>query len=78
MARKRCPHCHDPACFVDRHHKYWPRRSYRTPLERAFRGLHIVRLWRCQHNLIHKTTAPPMKPSPNYMKYVVERKGVKV
>lgn len=76
--RKICPHCHDSTCFVDRHHKYWPRRAYKTPLERAFRGLHIKRMWRCQHTHIHKTTSPPQKPSHNYMKFIVDRKGVKV
>ena len=69
--RTICPFCKDPACFVDRHHQMWPRRAYKTPLEREFRGLFIERMWRCQHNRIHRTTKPPRKPSRRVMERVV-------
>jgi hypothetical protein len=66
-----CPHCGDAACYRDRHHEYWPRRDYKRPLERKFRGMFIKRMWRCQHNELHATTAPPPKPSRKYMQQVV-------
>lgn len=71
-----CPFCKDPACFVDRHHYFWPRRAYVTPLEREFRGMFIERMWRCHHNMIHRTRKPPKKPSRRVMERVVaSRKG---
>lgn len=67
-----CPFCQNPRCFIDRHHYYHPRRAYQTPLEKAFRGLFIEHMWRCQHEMIHRTRKPPKKPSRRTMQRVVE------
>lgn len=70
-----CERCKDPRCFTDRHHLYWPRKAYRSQLEKRFRGMFIEVIPRCLHNEIHRTTQPPEKPSPDFMRYVIERGG---
>lgn len=73
MFTATCPFCQDERCFTDRHHHYWPRRSYRTPLEREFRTLFIEVMWRCQHERIHKLH-PPRKPRRKVMERVVKER----
>lgn len=50
---------------TDRHHIFWPRRNYTTPLEKAFRNLpcNVIRLPVGEHRLIHATQSAPAKPS---------------
>lgn len=66
-----CVFCDNADCFYDRHHYYWPRSRYKTPLEREFRGLFIERMPRCLHVKIHLTQKPPRKPSRKIMERVV-------
>ena len=74
-----CPHCGNPKCFQDSHHRFWPRKAYVTRLEREFRGMFQVKLWRCQHMQIHRTTPPPPKPHPVVMQTIIaHRKEVNV
>lgn len=51
-------------CFEDVHHKYWPRKAYRSIIERAFRELDDNKERRCRqsHNDLHAMTPPPDKP----------------
>jgi hypothetical protein len=71
-----CPHT---TCkwhgLKDRHHKYWPRTWYKTPLERDFRGdpRNITVICRCAHDLEH-LKKPPKKPSIAEMKRFLGRK----
>lgn len=52
------------ACYEDIHHKYWPRRDYRTQVERQFRSLDInkVKICRAMHNEIHASRRKSDKP----------------
>lgn len=56
-------------CFEDIDHKYWPRRFYRTVIEKAFRELEENKRLICrqQHQDHHATAAPPPKPPRNFM-----------
>lgn len=57
-------------CFEDVHHKQWPRRAYRSIIEKAFRELeeNKVRICRDEHNERHATESPPDMPSHQYMR----------
>lgn len=57
-------------CFEDVHHKYFPRRSYRTPLEKEFRELPENKVVICRqlHNDEHATIEPPDKPPISEMR----------
>jgi hypothetical protein len=61
------------SCYKNRHHLYYPRSDYRTPLEKQFRSAseHIVTLCRSQHEQLHLKTKPPEKPSPDTMREVL-------
>lgn len=41
---------------LQRHHLWWPRAAYKTPVEKRFRQLpcHIIRISAAEHRLIHK------------------------
>lgn len=56
------------------HHLYWPKRDYRSDLERRFRALpwHKVEMPVEAHELLHRLAAPPRKPSLEEMLAVVE------
>lgn len=78
---ERCPNprpdCTEETPFADDHHVYWPACEYTTPLEKRFRKLeiNIVRgLCRCLHKEEH-TFPPPQKPSPEFMKEMVDNHG---
>jgi hypothetical protein len=47
------------------HHLYWPRRWYRTPIERRFRALpwNIVHMPPDAHMVLHRNAMPPRKPN---------------
>lgn len=51
-------------CFSDTHHIFYPRRDYRTPVEKAFRLLpeNKVELCRVEHEEIHAALAPEKPP----------------
>jgi hypothetical protein len=66
-----CPSCGKSDCFTDRHHAYWPRSRYKTPLEREFRGLFITPMRRCEHTELHWKTPPPPKPTRAVMERIV-------
>lgn len=57
-------------CYEDLHHEAWPRRAYRTKLERDFRNdvLNKVIICRAEHDDIHATTPPPQKPTVKQMR----------
>jgi len=59
----------------NRHHLYFPRKNYRTPLERAFRNLpcHIVWLDVEAHRLLHVYSKPPTKPRRQDMELALDR-----
>lgn len=57
------------------HHRWWPKRDYKTPLEKAFRELpeNKVRMRVDDHRKLHATTEPPKKPSIESMRLAVQR-----
>lgn len=67
-----CPHrtCKYGDGVKDRHHRYWPKDQYTTPLERKFRNdpRNIdYDICRCMHELEH-LKKPPKKPSVAFMR----------
>ena len=81
MERKPCnptPECRvlksEGGCREDVHHLYYPRRAYKTKLERQFRNLDENKILVCRalHNHIHATQEPPGRPSIDYMQGRVE------
>lgn len=80
MERSRCTPEQMAVCplrrhFTDWHHRYWPRREYRDPVEQEFRDLdeNGVRLCRNEHNIIHETQEPPEKPTREEMIQAIAR-----
>jgi len=65
--------CELRRCFVDRHHLYFPRADYSTPLEKTFRSLgqNIIELCRWAHIQLHKEQEPPPKPDQQTMAEIV-------
>lgn len=61
--------------MVNRHHLWYPRRDYKTALERKFRNLpcNIVELSVPIHNMIHAYCEPPKKPPANDMRAALQR-----
>lgn len=62
--------------FSSRHHRYWPRTWYKTPLEKRFRQHpdNIVNgMCRCMHDLEH-CKKPPKKPSRAFMQRFLEER----
>ena len=73
MAIGECPNpqpdCkYAPSCYGDSHHEVWPRRDYKTGVEKRYRrlGVNIVQLCRSEHEEIH-AGPPPEKPSRDEM-----------
>lgn len=62
-------------CKMDTHHEYWPKRDYRTQVEREFRSLpeNQVELCRAEHDTLHETTLPPIKPNRDFMLSAIQR-----
>ena len=70
-----CPIHGDETCpSYNTHHLAWPRRSYKTALEKEFRRLHTVRICVEWHKLIHATTVAPKKPSVEAMRVAIAAK----
>ena len=68
-------HCPLKKPFTDRHHLFYPRSAYRTPIEKAFRDLpeNKVDICRCLHNYLHRTEPIPKKPSREEMLEAIRR-----
>ena len=70
-----CPiHGADGCTSFNTHHLWWPRKSYKSKLERLFRGMHTVRICVEWHKHIHATTPPPRKPNAREMRQAIEAK----
>ncbi len=75
MVRGECPRenvdcpLYFEGCFTDLHHLYFPRRDYKTNVEKQFRNLpeNKEQLCRAEHNERHATEPPPLKPSRDEM-----------
>lgn len=74
MSYEACPNANEackyaPDCYADEHHLYWPKKRYKGQVEREFRGLPENRevICRAEHDEIHATERPPIKPSHNEM-----------
>lgn len=64
-----------PDCEMTRHHAYWPRREYTTPVEKRFRNLavNVGMVCMAEHQELHMTTPAPDKPSREEMLDVIRR-----
>lgn len=60
-----CPYRSQVGCESNKHHQYWPRRDYKTSLEKEFRELPENKEQICKwlHQLIHENSEPPEKPN---------------
>jgi hypothetical protein len=65
-------------CFSDVHHLYYPRKAYRTSVERQFRNLPENKEQICAwlHVLEHLDNAPPEKPSRDEMLQAIAEAAV--
>lgn len=63
--RPDCKYAELGGCFSDTHHLFYPRRSYTSKTEKAFRELpdNKEQLCRAEHDELHATERPPLKPS---------------
>ena len=69
-----CPNANEtcryaPDCYSDEHHAYWPKRRYKSQVEKEFRNLPENRemMCRAEHDELHATERPPLKPSRQEM-----------
>ena len=64
-----------PSCYQDSHHVYFPRRDYKTKIEKQFRNLpeNLVEMCRLEHDNLHATQTPPEKPSRDEMLVAISR-----
>lgn len=74
MPKRECPDKNSecrlfPRCFADKHHPDWPRKDYKTPLEKEFRETRSIGNYICRaaHEAIHRED-PPEKPSVEEMR----------
>lgn len=60
---------YETGCYADVHHVWWPRRKYRSQVERQFRELPENKEVLCReaHDDLHATTRPPVKPPREVM-----------
>lgn len=60
-------------CFEDVHHKFWPRRAYRSTVEKEFRELdeNKVKLCRDLHDAEHALWEIPDKPDIRLMRLAI-------
>lgn len=69
-----CPYL-DKGCFEDIDHKYFPKRAYKTEVEREFRELdeNKTKVCRRLHDQRHATERIPEKPDLDFMKRAIRR-----
>lgn len=75
------PECYyAPNCYSDLHHQYWYSYDYKTPLEKKFRELpqNKEQICRAEHDEIHATQEPPVKPSIDEMVDTIVESGVNI
>lgn len=73
--RPDCKYVGTEQCLLTIHHEFYPRRDYRTKIEKQFRELVINKtmLPRCEHDNLHATQTPPEKPSRDEMLVAISR-----
>jgi hypothetical protein len=61
--------------FSDTHHRYFEAKNYATGVAKVFRELpeNKEQLCRFEHNELHATTAPPIKPERAFMIQAIAR-----
>lgn len=66
-------------CKSNKHHKYFPSKSYKTKLEKDFRELQDNKVQMCMwmHNVLHASTPPPEKPPREEMLKAVLKQHLK-
>ncbi len=73
-----CPYFEE-GCYSDVHHEYFPRRNYRTKIEKQFRELpaNKEQLCRLAHDILHLTERPPIKPDRDVMITAIGQSALK-
>ena len=68
LEREDCPYKYS-GCFSDTHHTKYPASEYTSPLEKTYRNLpeNKVQLCRDEHDELHATEQPPVKPTAREM-----------
>lgn len=63
----------DRGCEQDKHHLWYPKREYKTGLEKRFRNLscNVINMCMYQHQQLHLTEQPPVKPDIEVMRKVI-------
>lgn len=59
---------------TNKHHLFWRRDSYKTPVERKFRDVKglVLRMTITEHKELHANVKPPYKPNPDLMRDVIQ------
>lgn len=71
----QCPvHGDEPCTEFNLHHHWWPRKHYKSKLERLFRQMFTIRICVEWHKHIHATTPAPKKPSAAEMRRAIDQK----
>jgi hypothetical protein len=67
--RPDCKYADGGGCFSDTHHLFYPRRDYRTRVEREFRELPVNKeqICRSEHDERHAVEPVPQKPTKQEM-----------
>ncbi len=63
-----CPY-YESGCYEDIHHTYYPRCQYKSGVDKEFRELPQNKQYLCrqEHDELHATQLPPIKPSHTEM-----------
>lgn len=66
--------CPNRSPFHNQHHLAFPRREHHSSLERSYRNAAsmVVKMCMCKHQDLHATYSPPIKPSPDVMRQVIQ------
>ncbi len=77
--REGCPY-YTSGCRQNTHHLYYPRHDYKTKVERIFRDLpeNKVQLCMDEHDEIHATELPPVKPPRDEMLLAIGNSAINV
>lgn len=64
-------------CYTDIHHRYWPSSKYKSRVEKEFRQLEVNKVDICRwlHNTIHATEGPPVHPTVEAMRRVINEQN---
>lgn len=73
-----CKFYKSKSCYQNRHHLWWPKRNYTTPLEKRLREAPeaIEVMCRANHERLHLREKPPQKPTVDEIKVILRSRNV--